>query len=193
MIFLLQVDTDMLCFQICCQKCLWILPTVKVGWQGYGAYYCLQLPAVCPIPLAVLRCLTQGNGVDNGSFKDAKWNKVVLCWVTASHDSSLFPSASFLLLLLQRPFKSSGHFNLLLLLSAVRALLWLLTLLTFFAFKAAVLAQAILCVLLLHESALWLFTGGLALTHISFQQHPVQLVLYDRWRSLLSSSWGVET
>lgn len=62
-----------------------------------------------------------------------------------------------------------------------------------FAFKPAFLAQAVLCVLLLHESALWLSAGGLVLTHISFQQHPVQLVLYDRLWSLLSSSWGVET
>jgi len=58
----------------------------------------------------------------------------------------------------------------------------------FFAFKATFLAQAVLRALLLHESALWLFTGRLALTHISFQQHPVQLVLYDRLRPLLSSS-----
>lgn len=63
----------------------------------------------------------------------------------------------------------------------------------FFAFEATFLAQAVLCVLLLHESALWLFAEGLALTHISFQQHPVQLVLYDRLWSLPSSSWGVET
>lgn len=101
-------------------------------------------------------------------IKDAKWNKVVLNWVTASHDSCLSPSAIFLLLLLLRPFKSLGFFNLFYFSQLQESSPVTACPPDSFAFKAAFLAQAVLCVLLLHESALWLSSGGLALTHISF-------------------------
>lgn len=96
------------------EKCPWSSPpsTLSCWRNGFtGKQHLFSLYLL--LQFADMEYLSLWNGVcKRVCIKDAKWNKVVLNWVTASHDSCLSPSAIFLLLLLLRPFKSLGLFNL---------------------------------------------------------------------------------